>query len=65
MAKSWDDPNKINIDKDFVACTEKYELEYLANKYNVSISLVRECCEETPVPHSREKVEECIKKNKT
>jgi len=65
MAAPWDNPNKINPDKPFVSCEEEYELEYLANKYNVSISLVRQCCEEVPAPHSRKKVEECIKRNKT
>jgi len=64
MAAPWDNPNEIKPDKPFVSCEEEYELEYLVDKYNVSIDLVRQCCENTEPPHSREKVEECIERNK-
>ena len=61
---NWNDnDNKKEIEKDksFVACSEKYELETLAKKFNVSIDIVERCCKSIPSPHPRADVENCIK----
>ena len=67
MAKPWDNPHKKKIDKDFVACTEKYEIKYELHKFNLYRkqkikNAIKKCCKEVPAPHPRKKFEECMKK---
>ena len=68
MAAPWDNPNKKKIDRDFVACTEKYEREYEIHKFNDYSKqkikhAIKKCCEEVPAPHPREAFDKCMKKH--
>ena len=67
MAEPWDNPNEIEYDKFFVACTEEYEVEYEIHKFDDYTKqkikhAIKKCCKEVPAPHLREKFDECMKK---
>jgi len=69
---SWnkdDDKSKKVIDRDFVSCTEKYEIDYVmkeiaaicpkATREQVK-QAIQHCCKRVPAPHPRKEFFDCL-----
>ena len=66
-----DDKKKVKEDRNFVACKEKYEMDYIkgeVKKTNPELSdeqideALEFCCKEVPPPRPRKKYMECLEK---
>ena len=65
-----DNKHKKHTDKEFVSCTEKYELDYLKRiikeeyphlSENKIDSAIGSCCSSIPAPRPRDKFMQCLK----
>jgi hypothetical protein len=70
---SWKDKDKpdVKIDRKFVSCEEKHELDYVKRRVRDAYpdltgteidKAIESCCKEVPGPRPRDRYMECLKK---